>query len=687
MRNRRSAKFQCPTRGPATTVGLALLLVLSVALLWAPSAHAQGGTQCAASMTIIPSISPPTPLTEGPPNNVVTFQVLISQTCTTNGAPAPAVVKGTTRVDVACATANNLGDPSGTGCAAVEQLNTLHVTSCAGNQTGVSCNSVTDVNGQPTIVAITYSNTCTPILGSGSDCLTLPFGTSVKVATITAQTQAGQEVLTPPNQFFVTGSTGGSNVDSGAAQASAQGSGPEVYPPPPPTMSLTKSCVATFNPDTQQVNVSFTSTLTNTGSFEQINISACSDVPAATLNGVPASLTTGQSATITGSYTQSSLNASDTLTCNGIGVSTQQAVSANNSALCSAQTSPKLALTKACTAVLNAQGSATVSFTATLTNTGNENLNQITCADSPVVTLTGVPSSLAVGASAVITGSYSSTTPSPFSDTLSCSGKGVVSGTTVPIQQTASCSVTCSPSISVTKTCTNPPAGSAVIAFSGTVTNTGDVTISNITCSDSANGISTPVQPGSGSLAPGVSTTYSDQYSGTPGSNQDTVTCTGVAPTVCGGGSVQTPPASATCLVQTLSTTPSPRTGIVGSVLTDTATLVGVGPGTVTFKLFDNQACSGSPVFGPDSHHVDGPGQVTSNSFTATVPGTFEWVVVFTPDNTEQTPLVGNCGDEPVTITGPAIPTLSEWGMLLLVGLLVGGGLLTLRRRKNLTTA
>jgi len=70
-------------------------------------------------------------------------------------------------------------------------------------------------------------------------------------------------------------------------------------------------------------------------------------------------------------------------------------------------------------------------FSGVITNTGDEELNNITCADDPVTDLTGVPASLAPGASATITGSYvpDPAATGPFTDALTCSGTGAISGT------------------------------------------------------------------------------------------------------------------------------------------------------------------------------------------------------------------------------------------------------------------
>ncbi len=92
----------------------------------------------------------------------------------------------------------------------------------------------------------------------------------------------------------------------------------------------------------------------------------------------------------------------------------------------------------------------TYNFTATVTNNGDETIENITCKDDPDVPLTGVQSSLAPGESFTVTG-----TTKASSDTLTCTGKGAVSGISVSESGSAICTSTTStsakPSIDVKK--------------------------------------------------------------------------------------------------------------------------------------------------------------------------------------------------------------------------------------------
>ncbi len=115
-----------------------------------------------------------------------------------------------------------------------------------------------------------------------------------------------------------------------------------------------------------------------------------------------------------------------------------------------------------------------------------------------------------------------------------------------------------------------------------------------------------------------------------------------------------------------LTTTPSPSVP-VGGLLTDTATLAeGAGPagptGTITFNLYGpaNLTCTGAAF--TDTVTVTGNGQYTSDSFTPTQPGTYQWIADYSGDS-NNFPTTGICADlaESVLVTpgGLVTPTLT----------------------------
>jgi hypothetical protein len=130
------------------------------------------------------------------------------------------------------------------------------------------------------------------------------------------------------------------------------------------------------------------------------------------------------------------------------------------------------------------------------------------------------------------------------------------------------------------------------------------------------------------------------------------------AATSCGSEQVSIVPAS-----PGITTSQQPAAAAVGTAVADQATVTGgYSPtGTVTFSLYGNSGCTGSPLF-TDTENLSG-GSATSASYTATAPGTDYWVASYGGD-TNNNPAASGCSDEPVTITRatPAITTSPSAG-------------------------
>jgi hypothetical protein len=131
--------------------------------------------------------------------------------------------------------------------------------------------------------------------------------------------------------------------------------------------------------------------------------------------------------------------------------------------------------------------------------------------------------------------------------------------------------------------------------------------------------------------------------------------------------------------------TPSLNTtaSLVGSTLTDSATLSGgyFPIGNIRFSLFDP---GGSPVGLADTVPVNGNGTYNSAAFTAALPGTYEWVVVFQPSIFDQNNGGAIAPFEFVTV-GSSVPEPSTWAMMLLG--FVGLGFAFRRSRRRVSFA
>lgn len=138
-----------------------------------------------------------------------------------------------------------------------------------------------------------------------------------------------------------------------------------------------------------------------------------------------------------------------------------------------------------------------------------------------------------------------------------------------------------------------------------------------------------------------------------------------------------------------LSTVASPSVALGGSI-SDTATLsggAGTPQGTITFNLYgpDDSTCTGASIF-TTTASIDGTGAYPSSSFTPTAIGTYRWIANYGGDSDNAaTANACNAPNESVVVTGTtavtAIPTLSEWAMIALAGLLAIVGFVSMRRR------
>jgi hypothetical protein len=143
----------------------------------------------------------------------------------------------------------------------------------------------------------------------------------------------------------------------------------------------------------------------------------------------------------------------------------------------------------------------------------------------------------------------------------------------------------------------------------------------------------------------------------------------------------------------TLSTQASPSVAL-GAAISDSATLSGGGTGggaptgTITFNLYgpNDATCTGAAIF-TSPVVVNGNGVYASLPFTPSAVGTYRWIANYSGDaNNTATANACNAANESVVVTAAppaAIPTLSEWAMIMLAALLAITGFVTMRRRAN----
>ncbi len=282
-----------------------------------------------------------------------------------------------------------------------------------------------------------------------------------------------------------------------------------------PALTVAASCSDAPAPG-QPVVIS--AIITNSGN-EALTGFVCTDSLGTTLTGVPSGLNSGETATITGSYTPTNSSVVNTVTCNAKGVINGAPVSANSSSTCNITTNPALTVSASCSDA-PAPGQP-ITITATITNSGNEPLTGVVCSDTKGSTLSGVPSSLNTAVSATISGSYLPTGSGSI-DTITCNATGSINNASVTTHSSATCNIKANPAFTIVESCTNAPAPGQPISISAVIANAGNDILSGFICTDNKgaalNGIPS-------TLAPAASATITGSYMPASSSETDSITC------------------------------------------------------------------------------------------------------------------------------------------------------------------
>jgi hypothetical protein len=249
-------------------------------------------------------------------------------------------------------------------------------------------------------------------------------------------------------------------------------------------------------------------------------------------------------------------------------------------------------------------------FTGTVSNPGNVTLINVMVANNyqvdcysrtngPVIG----PITLAPGASYNFSGSYTA----PLSccevmDTLTASGQDRCAGTRVTATATSICPLLSTPRITVARVCpASPVPVGGVFAYSGTVSNAGDVVLTNVFVLSAKPNANTTVL-GPMTLAPGETEVFSGSYTVTANSNPSTDTVTANGTDICQGRTVT---ATADC-----SGTVGPLVVSSVTLVNGTATVSWAAKAGVTYRL----QCTSNYL---NSVWNSVPGDVTASGSTA----------------------------------------------------------------------
>jgi len=264
--------------------------------------------------------------------------------------------------------------------------------------------------------------------------------------------------------------------------------------------------------------LTFSGNVRNAGNITVTNVVVRQDAPApgAVIFSV-ASLAPGASANFTGSYTVPSLNACSVTTsvsasakdqCAGLGVIAGATID------CPLVAAPRIVVTQTCP-VTSATPGGLIVYSGSVNNAGNITLTNITVVSSQPApnTVVFTLGSLAPGASASFTSSFNAPLDTcSATSTLTASGHNQCSGVAVNNSVTTTCPLMTAPQITVTKTCpATPVTEGGLLVFTGTVTNTGNITLTNVVVLNDHPSANTRVL-GPITLAPGAGTNFTGSY-------------------------------------------------------------------------------------------------------------------------------------------------------------------------------
>ncbi|MEF2147215.1 DUF7507 domain-containing protein [Aquilutibacter rugosus] len=314
-------------------------------------------------------------------------------------------------------------------------------------------------------------------------------------------------------------------------------------------------------------------TVTNSGNVTLSGVAISDTQLDAAATCAATTLAPGASTTCTGTHTitQTEVDAGkvdNTATASGTAPSASSpTVSAPSSTSTPLPAVPAITVAKSAGAPTGATAGSTISYTFTVTNSGNVTLSGVAISDTQLdAAATCAASTLAPGASTTCTGTHTITQTEvdagKVDNTATASGTAPgASSPTVSAPSSTSTPLTAAPAVTVDKSAGTPTGATAgsTIPYTFTVTNSGNVTLSGVAISDTQ--LDAAATCAASTLAPGVSTTCTGTHTITQtevdaGKVDNTATASGTAPgasspTVSAPASTSTPIASAPAITVT----------------------------------------------------------------------------------------------------------------------------------------
>jgi len=379
-----------------------------------------------------------------------------------------------------------------------------------------------------------------------------------------------------------------------------------------PAISVKKSCPA--NPVPPGGTMVISGVVSNAGNITLTNVTVTNVIAAIGQSHAvfgPANLAPGASVAFTDSYTVP-LNSCgpyrDTVLAAGADKCFGRVVTASDFKDCPGITTPRIAVTKHCPPNPVVPGGVAI-FSGTVSNAGNITLTNVIVVNNRPTNNTPVfgPVTLLPGQSTNFTGSEV-VPPNccTYFDTLTAVGASICTGSNVVATASATCPTLTIPRLAITKSCPASPVPlGQPLVFTGTVSNSGNITLINVFVVDNQPSNNTPVI-GPLTLGPGEAANFSGSYlvpiNICDTNISDTVSARGSD--VCSGSNVV---ASATAICPII---PLPKLALTkqcpanpvapGDLLVYTGTISNAGNLTITNILIVNdRPVPNTPVLGP----------------------------------------------------------------------------------------
>ena len=297
-----------------------------------------------------------------------------------------------------------------------------------------------------------------------------------------------------------------------------------------PLIQIAVNCPV--NPAVSGAVLIYRGTVTNTGNITLTNVVVTSDKPNPNTTAYgPITLAPGAGIIFTNPITAPMNTCSVTTTFSGVGQSSCDGTRVTNTVAptCPITTAPAIAVTLSCPPTNSVTGGQII-YSGSVSNTGNVTLTNVVVTAVPSTNVFTV-ASLAPGAETNFSVSF--TAPSDacsVSSTATATGKDYCSGISVTNSHTAPCTLTTAPQIVVTKACPQQTVvGGALLTYTGTVTNTGNITLTNVVVVNNRPSNNTVVFS-QATLAPGAGAAFTGSYPAPQNvcSVTDTIVATGI---------------------------------------------------------------------------------------------------------------------------------------------------------------